>query len=107
MDSSKRLFLGGKGTRFINSQKIGFFLILLVIVWGFYLLRLTALYDEGKHRDSAALKTKIIELSKKYIATLSREHTIAQLDAPLDGRSLKPCEWTVLNSFTVHQVCKF
>ena len=78
-----------------TSHKLGFFLILVGLAWGLYLLRLTIVFEESKHRESDILKARIIELSKNYIAALSKEHALDK--APLEGRSLQPCELYLLH----------
>ena len=70
-----------------SSHKLGFFLILLGLVWGLYLLRLTIVFEESKHRESDNLKRRIIELSKQYITALSKEHALDKVDVPVEAKS--------------------
>lgn len=81
----------GRG-RIATSHKLGFFLILIGVAWGLYLLRLTIVFEESKQRESDILKTKIIELSKNYIAALSKEHALEQMGPPLGGRDVHSCK---------------
>lgn len=75
-----------------TSHKLGFFLILVGLAWGLYLLRLTVVFEESRHRESDILKARIIELSKNYISALSKEHALESVETPLGGRSLQPSE---------------
>jgi len=75
-----------------SSHKLGFFLILLGLVWGLYLLRLTIVFEESKHRESDNLKRRIIELSKQYITALSKEHALDKVDVPAEARSTHSVE---------------
>ena len=81
----------GRG-RMTTSHKLGFFLILVGLAWGLYLLRLTVVFEESRHRESDILKARIIELSKNYISALSKEHALESVETPLGGRSLQPCK---------------
>ena len=69
MDSFGLKTTGG----FVNAQKLGFFLIILGLVWGMYLLRLTLLVEDNRKSESDILKKQIIELSKRYIKALAKE----------------------------------
>eukprot|EP00794_Sanderia_malayensis_P017569 gene17569-19321_t len=90
MDSTtKGLSKNGKG-RLLTSHKLGFFLIILGLVWGFYLIRLTSVYEQGHHKESELLKSKIVDLSKKYIEALSKEHALEQLSYNKVGKSHTP-----------------
>ncbi len=73
--------------RCLSSHKLGFCLIALGLVWGFYLLRLTAVYELKQQKESEVLKSRIIDLSKKYIAAMSKEQTLEHIDMVGPGRS--------------------
>ena len=76
-----------------SSHKLGFFMILVGLAWGLYLIRLTVVFEETKHRESDNLKRRIIELSKQYITALSKEHALDKVDVPAEGRSMHPREF--------------
>lgn len=67
---------GSSGTRWLSPLKIGFCMILVVLVWGMYLLSATQFSMNGSIKESEFLKKEIIKLSKKYIDALAEEkHT--------------------------------
>ena len=76
-----------------SSHKLGLLLILVGLAWGLYLIRLSVVFEETKHRESETLKRRIIELSKEYITALSKEHALDKVEVPKEGRSMHPREF--------------
>jgi len=70
----------GSGKRWLSPLKIGFSMILVVLMWGMYLLSQTQIkYSTINVKESDLLKGEIIKLSKKYIHALSAEKETTQI----------------------------
>ena len=70
----KKFFPFHKGRMKVSSHNLGMFLIVIGLVYGFYLIRMTFIMDPKD--ETEYLKKEIIKLSKKYITALSKTNGI-------------------------------
>ena len=60
-----------KSLRKLSSQRLGFLMVMVVSVWGMYLLSATKFRNDLKESDY--LKSEIIKLSRQYLDALAKE----------------------------------
>ena len=60
-----------KSLRKLSSQRLGFLMVMVVSVWGLYLLSATKFRNDLKESDY--LKSEIIKLSRQYLDALAKE----------------------------------
>lgn len=63
-----------KKLKWLMSQKIIFFMITIVVVWGMYLLSVPSLRQNSSVPETEYIKSEIVKLSKQYVQALAKEN---------------------------------